>query len=111
MAASRSAMAVDWPAIGVPPEMEILVVLEAFGFGVELREDWLDLALGLERLSPTRKPADEACCFGCGLDVDVDVDVLGPEKGGVAGREALLLLGALGRFELVMYSRSLAFLL
>jgi hypothetical protein len=99
-------MAVDWPAIGVPPDMEIFVVLEAFGFGVELREDWADLGLGvLERVSPTRKPADEACCFGCGLDA------LGPEEGGVAGREALLLLGPLDRFELVMYSRSLAFLL
>jgi hypothetical protein len=44
MAASRSANAVDWPAIGTPPEIEILVTFPVLvGFGVDVRETGVDL--------------------------------------------------------------------
>jgi len=64
MAASRSASAVDCPAIGVPPAIETLVLFVLDGFGVELREEGLDFALDLDGMSDMRKPPDEACCFG-----------------------------------------------
>lgn len=44
IADSRSANAVDCPAIGVPPDMETLVDVPA-GFGVELRDTGVDLDL------------------------------------------------------------------
>jgi hypothetical protein len=52
IAASRSDMAVDAPAMGKPPAMDIFVV--AAGFGVELREVGVDLALDLDGPSPIR---------------------------------------------------------
>lgn len=109
MAASRSAMAVDCPAIGVPPDIEIFV---GGGLGVELPEEGFDLALGLPSASATKNPAEEACCFGagfasCRLAAVTSLSVLC--VGGVPEREGWLLLGALGRFP--KYSRSLSFLL
>jgi hypothetical protein len=48
MAASRSANAVDWPAIGTPPDIEILVTFPLLaGFGVDVRETGVDLAFDL----------------------------------------------------------------
>lgn len=38
-------MAVDCPAMGVPPAIDILVVLPPPGFGVELREPGVDFDL------------------------------------------------------------------
>jgi hypothetical protein len=47
MAASRSARAVDCPAMGVPPAMEILVVV-LDGFGVDVRDGGVDFAFALD---------------------------------------------------------------
>jgi hypothetical protein len=81
-------MAVDAPAMGKPPAMDIFVV--AAGFGVELREVGVDLALDLDGPSPIRYPV-EACCLGGGFATGLGSGL------GVVDREALLLLGALGR--------------
>jgi hypothetical protein len=85
MAASKSEMAVDCPAIGVPPVTVIFVLPpDVVGFGVELREDWLDLDfLDFSRESETRNPADGRAGTGCGF--------------GVLERDASLLVGALNR--------------
>jgi hypothetical protein len=53
MAASKSEMAVEAPAMGIPPEMDTLVLL-AEGFGVEVRETGFDFGLGFEGPSPMR---------------------------------------------------------
>lgn len=53
MAASKSEMAVEAPAMGIPPEMDTLVLL-AEGFGVEVRETGFDFDLGFEGPSPMR---------------------------------------------------------
>lgn len=58
MASSRSERAVEAPCMGVPPAMEIFVVvvfLPLIGPGVEVRETGLDLGLGLPR-SETKVP-------------------------------------------------------
>jgi hypothetical protein len=51
IAASRSDIAVDAPAMGKPPAMDILVLA---GFGVELREVGVDFAFDLGGPSPSR---------------------------------------------------------
>lgn len=87
MAASRSAIAVDAPAMGSPPAIDILVVVDAEGFGVELRDTGLDLGLDFEGPSPIKYPA-ETCCFGAGPDAGAGL--------GVFDLEISLLVGALG---------------
>jgi hypothetical protein len=52
IAASRSDMAVEAPAMGMPPAIEILVVVAA-GFGVELREAGVDFDFDLGGPSPS----------------------------------------------------------
>lgn len=79
-------MAVDCPAIGVPPDIEILV---GAGFGVELRDEGFDLDLGLSRASASRKPAEDTCCFGAALTFCLlDEAELSLALGGVPGLDA-----------------------
>jgi hypothetical protein len=52
IAASRSEMAVEAPAIGIPPAIDIFVL--GAGFGVELRDTGVDLGLGFDGPSPIR---------------------------------------------------------
>jgi hypothetical protein len=43
IAASKSANAVDWPAIGTPPDIETFVTFPLFaGFGVDVRDTGVD---------------------------------------------------------------------
>lgn len=70
MACSRSVRAVEAPCMGVPPAMEILVVVFlAPGPGVddlELGLEFgLDLDLGTGSRSETKVPAALDCGFGC----------------------------------------------
>lgn len=94
MAASRSARAVDCPAMGVPPDIEILVE-DADGLGVELLDVGLDFDFGLDRASAIRKPADDACClgacFGAGSTAIGGVGACFGFAAGVADLLALLL--------------------
>jgi hypothetical protein len=53
IAASRSEIAVEAPAIGKPPAIDIFVVLAA-GFGVELRDAGVDLDFDFDGPSPRR---------------------------------------------------------
>lgn len=94
MADSRSDNAVDWPCIGVPPAMEILVL--GFAAGDAEREFGLDV-------SEIRRPAADGGSFGVvALEGTFE---LPPEAGkgscsasGVADRENALVCDACLRF-------------
>lgn len=84
-------MAVEAPAMGVPPAIETFV-FPPDGFGAEVRETGLDFALALDGPSDMRYPAEVCCCFGGG----------GAATGfglgfGVLDRETSALLGPLDR--------------
>ena len=79
IAKSRSARAVDCPAMGVPPDIDILVPAPE-GFGVELRDVGVDFGFDFATGSDIRYPADGRS-FATGF--------------GVLDLEALLLVGAL----------------
>ena len=54
-------MALDAPVMGVPPVMEILVLLFDEGLGVEDLDVGFDLVLDFEILSDIRYPAAVVC--------------------------------------------------
>lgn len=88
MAASRSAVAVDCPAMGVPPDIVTFVLP---GLGVELRDPGVDFDFPLVTGSEIKYPA-EGFSFGC----DGGGAAAGPAAGfGVEDLDASLLPGAL----------------
>jgi hypothetical protein len=60
--------------MGVPPDIEILVAAPPAGFGVELRDEGVDLDLDFEGPSDIRYPADGRS-LGAGFGV-LDLDAL-----------------------------------